>query len=630
MVKLKELLLEDSPGKRVLLLGNEAIARGILESGIGVVTTYPGTPASEVGDSVSLVAKDFGIYMEYSTNEKVAVEVAAGASVSGVRALTAMKHVGVNVAADMLLTLAYCDIQAAFILVTADDPNCYSSQNEQDNRYYALLANLPMLEPSNSQEAKDMVKYAVEVSEKLKLPCILRTTTRISHTRCPVTLGKLVRPNLKGKFLRDVKRLVMVPSNARPAHKVLLRKMEEALKISEESPLNRVVREGSSKIGVISSGAAYNYVLEAIDKLDLDVSVMKLGMTHPLPEDKIVEFMEDNEQLIVVEELEPYLELQARALAEKHALKIKIFGKMSNPELLPKHGEFSTRLIIEALSEILGKPLPMDFKEIDGKYAEASRILLPRPPILCPGCPHRASFYVIKRATDGKAVYTTDIGCYTLGIHPPFEIGDIMICMGASVGTAAGISKVVDEKVVAIIGDSTFFHAALPGLVNAVYNNHDFVLIVLDNFTTAMTGRQPHPGTGVTGIGTGGRRVLIENIAKGCGVEYVRVVNPFKIKEAIQILREAMKHSGPAVLVFRAPCALLITAEKRRRAEKIVPVKILDEKCTGCLACIKLIGCPAIIPSNGKVAINDALCVGCMLCAEVCPYGAIVRAQGGE
>jgi len=630
LARLKDLLLEDSPGKRVLLLGNEAIARGVLENGIGVVTTYPGTPASEIGDSVSLIARDAGIYMEYSANEKVAVEVAAGAAVSGVRALVAMKHVGVNVAADALMTLAYTGVRAGFVLVTADDPNCYSSQNEQDNRYYALLANLPMLEPSNSQEAKDMVGYAIEISEKLELPCILRTTTRVSHTRGPVTLGKIVKPNLKGKFIRDVKRFVMVPANARIQHKVLLRKMSETLKISEDSPLNRVVREGSNGIGVISSSAAYNYVLEATDVLGLDLSILKLGMTHPLPKNKIIEFMKGHSKIIVVEELEPYLELQIRALAKDYAPNIQIHGRADHPELFPKYGEFSTRTVIEAFSKILGVESPINFREIDEKFAEASKALLPRPPILCPGCPHRASFYVIRRAAGGKAICTTDIGCYALGIQPPLQIGDILICMGASVGTASGISRVIEDKVLAVIGDSTFFHAALPGLVNAVYNNHNFVLIVLDNLTTAMTGHQPHPGTGITGVSAPGKRVLIEDVAKGCGVEFVKVINPFKVKEAIQILKEAMQHSGPAVLVFRAPCALLVTAEKRRKAEPITPARIISEKCTGCMACIRLIGCPALVPSDDKVVINDALCVGCMLCAETCPYNAIVMAEEGD
>jgi len=307
-------LLEDIPGKRVLLLGNEAIARGILEAGIGVVTTYPGTPASEIGDSISEIAKDAGIYMEYSTNEIVATEVAGGAANCGVRALTAMKHVGLNVASDFVMTLAYVGVRGGLVIVTADDPECYSSQNEQDNRFYALLSNLPCLEPSNSQEAKDMTISAIEFSEKLEVPVLLRTTTRVSHTRGPVVYGRVTNPILKGKFIKDVKRLVMVPANSRPKHLVLLKSLEKAKEISENSLYNKVSREAKDgKFGIISSSSAYNYAVEAADLLGLDASVLKLGMTHPLPEKMIGEFLKKHEKIIVVEELEPYLEMQVKA-----------------------------------------------------------------------------------------------------------------------------------------------------------------------------------------------------------------------------------------------------------------------------------------------------------------------------
>ena len=298
-------LLQDEPRKRVLLLGNEAIARGVLEAGISVVTTYPGTPASEIGDSISAIAAEAGLYMEYSTNEIVAVEVAAGAANSGVRTLTAMKHVGLNVAADAVMTLAYIGVKGGYVIVTADDPECYSSQNEQDNRFYALLSNLPCLEPSNAQEAKEMTISAVEISEKLELPILLRPTTRVSHTRGPVIYGKLRKPNLKGEFIRDVKRMVMVPANARPMHVRLLEKVEKAREISETSPYNRIVREGSSGLGIISSSSAYNYGVEAAHLLGLDTSILKLGMTHPLPEKMIAEFLKNHEKIVVVEELEP-------------------------------------------------------------------------------------------------------------------------------------------------------------------------------------------------------------------------------------------------------------------------------------------------------------------------------------
>jgi indolepyruvate ferredoxin oxidoreductase alpha subunit len=615
-------LLEDKPGKRVLLLGNEAVARGILEAGIGVVTTYHGTPASEIGDSVSAIAAEAGLYMEYSTNEIVAVEVAAGAANCRVRALTAMKHVGLNVAADAVMTLAYVGVSGGYVIVNADDPQCYSSQNEQDNRFYALLSNLPCLEPSNAQEAKDMVGSAVEISEKLELPVLLRTTTRVSHTRGPVTYGKLAKPKLKGEFVRDVRRMVMVPANARPMHEMLLKKVEEAKEISEASPYNKVVREGKNReFGVISSGSAYNYAAEAVDFLRLDASVLKLGMIHPFPEKKIADFLKSHEKIVVVEELEPFLEMQVKAIAKDYAPNVEIYGKM-NTLYFPRKGELSTRLVITGLAEITHKKLPINFREIYERYAETAKDLPPRPPVLCAGCPHRASFYVIKKVTGGKAIYPTDIGCYALGIAPPLKIGDILTCMGASVSTAQGISKVTGLDTIPVIGDSTFFHAAIPGLVNAVYNNHKITLVVLDNLTTAMTGNQPHPGIGVTGMGTLSQKVLIEKVAEGCGVKYVRVVNPFKIKEAVAVLKEALQQLGPSVVVFRAPCALMVARERRRKGARTVPCKITDE-CTDCLACIKLLGCPALVLKDEKVGIEEALCTACGLCVSVCPYNAI-------
>lgn len=615
-------LLKDKPGERVLLLGNEAIARGILESGIGIVTTYPGTPASEIGDSISAIAAEAGLYMEYSTNEIVAAEVASGAANCGVRALTAMKHVGLNVASDFVMTLAYAGVRGGFVIVTADDPECYSSQNEQDNRFYALFSNLPCLEPSNPQEAKDMTIYAIEVSEKLELPVLLRTTTRVSHTRGPVVYGKLTKPRLKGEFIKDVRHLVMVPANSRPKHDVFLKKVYEAKEISETSPYNMVVHEGKSrKLGVISSSSAYNYAVEALDLLGLDASILKLGMTHPFPEKMVGKFLKKHEKIIVVEELEPYLEMQVKAVAKDCAPKVEIHGKMKEP-YFPRAGELSTRAVLAGLTAIMRERLPIDFKKIDAEYADVAKELPPRPPILCAGCPHRASFYVMKKVAGEKAIYPTDIGCYALGIAPPLKVGDIMICMGASIGMAQGIRKATSTDTIAIIGDSTFFHAGIPGLINAVYNNHKVVIAVLDNLATAMTGHQPHPGTGITGMQTPSERIAIEKVAEGCGVKCVKVVDPFKVEEAEAALKEALQFQGPSVVVFRAPCTLMVIKERRRKGAELLVCKITD-KCTNCKACIKLLGCPALILEGEKVSVNDALCSACGLCASVCPYNAI-------
>lgn len=623
-----QILLKDRLKERVLLLGNEAIARGILEAGISVVTTYPGTPASEIGDSVSEIASKAGLYMEYSTNEIVAVEVAAGAATCGIRALAAMKHVGLNVAADMVMTLAYAGVRGGFVIVTADDPECYSSQNEQDNRYYALLSNLPCLEPSDSQEAKDMTISAVEISEKLELPVLLRTTTRVSHTRGPVEYGKRVKPNLKGKFIKDVRRLVMVPAHSRPKHPVLLKKLEEAKAISEASPYNRIVHEGRSReFGIISSSSAYNYTVEAADLIRLDASVLKLGMTYPLPEKMIGSFLKRHKKIIVVEELEPYLEMQVKAIAKDYAPDVEIFGKMG-PLYFPRDGEFSTRVVASGLARITGEKLPIAFERIDERYAEVAKDLPRRPAILCAGCPHRASFYIMRRVAGEKAVYSTDIGCYALGCAPPLSAGDIMTCMGASIGTAEGISKAISESTIAIIGDSTFFHAGIPGLINAVYNNHRVVVAVLDNLATAMTGHQPHPGTGVTGMQKPTERILIEKVAEGCGVKFVRVVDPFKVKETEAVLKEALDFAGPSVIVFRSPCTLMVVRERRRKGAAIGFYKV-TENCTNCMACIKLLGCPALVVEDGKVSINEVLCTACGLCASVCPYKAVEYAKIG-
>ncbi len=618
------ILLKDEPEKRILLLGNEAIARGILESGIGVVTTYPGTPASEIGDTVSAIAQEAGVYMEYSVNEIVAVEVAGGAANCGVRALAAMKHVGLNVAADALMTLAYTGVRGGLVIVTADDPECYSSQNEQDSRLYALLSNLPCLEPSNPQEAKDMIAYAVEISEKLELPVIMRTTTRVSHTRAPVIFGKLSKPNLKGDFIRDVKRLVMVPANARPRHDILLQRMEKAKEIAEASPYNIINTRGKSgEYGLISSSSAYNYAVEAAGLLGLDIDILKLGMTHPLPEKMIGKFLREHSKVIVIEELEPYLELHVKAIAKDYAPSTEVFGK----QYFSRSGELSTSLVLKGLAAIIGRKIPIDFEGLNRRYSEISGEIPPRPPILCAGCPHRASFYVMKKVAGEEAIYPTDIGCYALGIAPPLKVGDVLVCMGAGIGTAQGISKTTGMKTIAVIGDSTFFHAGIPRLLNAVYNKHKVVVAVLDNLTTAMTGHQPHPGTGKTGMQAPTEPIAIEKVAEGCGVKFVKVIDPFNVGEASKVLREALRFPETSLIIFRAPCALLLVREKRRKGLEIAPFQI-NEKCTNCMACVKLLGCPAIILKEDKaVAINETLCVGCGLCAHVCPYKAIEPAK---
>ncbi len=618
-----EYLIKDSPGEIVLFLGNEAIARGAIEAGVGVVSTYPGTPSSEIADSLSWASPKVGFYMEYSTNEKVAMEVAGAAAMCGVRSLVCMKHVGLNVASDAFMSLVNTGVDGGMIVVSADDPMAWSSQNEQDNRFYAWMSGAPMLEPSSPQEAKEMVLRGFDLSEKLNEPVLLRTTTRISHTRGNVKLGPMRKPVTKGTFEKDPSRFVLVPANFRVRRLIVLDKIREAKKISEETDLNFV--EGEAEIGIITSGVSYNYVKEALDLLNVEASILKLGMTNPLPEEKICDFLREHKPVFIVEELEQYLETRVRAIANREVPEAKVMGKSEG--LFPSYYEFSTRRVVEGLSKALKKEPSVKYSELDKKVGDVAKKLPPRPPVLCPGCPHRATFYEIKKVTKGKAIYPSDIGCYTLGIQFPFNVADTCLCMGSSVGVSCGISTVSDQPIVAVIGDSTFFHAGIPPLIDAVYNQHKFTLVVLDNETTAMTGHQPHPGTGVKGTGSPGNKVKIEDVARGCGVKYVKVVDPFNVEEALEAIKGAVEFPGPAVVVARRICILLEIREKRRKGIEIVPYVVDPEKCTGCKTCINKLGCPAIYwdADEEKAVIEPTICVDCGVCAQICPVEAISR-----
>lgn len=605
-------------GERALMSGNEAIARGCLEAGVKVSTCYPGTPASEITDLLYAASEKTGMYVEYSTNEKVALEVAAGAAVTGVRSIASMKHVGLNVASDVLVTLAYVGVKAGCIIVSADDPGCWSSQNEQDNRYYAQLAGIPCLEPVNAQEAKDMTVDAFEMSETLELPVLLRTTTRVNHTSSPVTLGKRLERPSKAQFVKDAKRFVMIPSNALVRHEVLLKRLEQAREISERTGFNKVLSDGE-EVGVITSGVSTNYSLEALNRLGISASVLKLGLTHPLPPRLILDFLGRFKKVFVVEELEPILENAVRSIGFGMRNSPTILGKLTGH--LPRNHEYSTGIVCDAFCKGLEKDIPRQI--VGGRQFKLSFEIPQRPPVLCPGCPHRASFYLMKTVLKPRTVYCTDIGCYALGVQPPEVIGDILICMGAGVGVASGVSRVQDEPVLSIIGDSTFFHAAIPGLVNAVSNHHRIVVVVLDNMTTAMTGFQPHPGS--LDVNVRGKHVSIENVAKGCGVEFVRVVDPHNVAETKQILKEAVSFSGPSVVILRHQCSLFERRKEGRKQE----YQVLDSKCNGCLLCVRndYFGCPAFTIEEEKAKIDKMLCSGCGFCVEVCPFGAIERVE---
>ena len=555
-----------------------------MEAGLTHATTYPGTPASEIGDTFYQHRNSYPMYFEYSVNEKVALEVAAAAAVSGFRAMVSMKHVGVNVAADTLLTMAYLGVVGGLVIVSADDPSCHSSQNEQDNRYYAKLGNLPMLEPSSPQESKEMMTLAFELSERLELPVLLRTTTRVSHMRGPVTYGEMKPQDRRREFQKDPQRWMSVPLNARVRHGVLIEKMAEALDCSETTPLNRI--EGAGTLGVITSGAGYNYVVDLVNELGLveRVSILKLGFTHPLPRRKMQDFLAEKEAVLVVEELEPFLEEHLKAYAYDRRIDVPIYGKES--------GHFER--VLEYNPDTVRRAF-MDLKELEGDIspihrARASAVReLPamepaemtlRPPVLCSGCPHTATYYAVKIATGGDAIFPSDIGCYTLGYLPPISSADFNVSMGASVGVAGGFATVSKKTVVAFIGDSTFFHAGLPGLVNAVHHKIDFTLVILDNRATAMTGNQPHPGACREEAGANELvEISIERIVRGLGVDDVRTVDPYDVNTTAQAVRDAVGRTGVSVIISRHTCSLM---EIKLRQEPAGKFQVETDRCRVC------------------------------------------------
>jgi indolepyruvate ferredoxin oxidoreductase, alpha subunit len=614
-------LLTEATGKTVLLLGNEAIVRGALEAGVAFATTYPGTPSSEIAENFFRIAQESELYFEYSTNEKVALETAAGAAVSGIRSICSMKHVGLNVAADPLMTLAYVGVRSGLVIVTADDPSMFSSQNEQDNRYYARFSSLPMLEPSSVQEAKEMTREAFRISEELELPVLLRTTTRLSHARGTVTLGPLVVPQTQGRFEKESSRFVTVPSVARTRHKVLLDQAEKAKEMSGQSDLNRL--GGTGSYGIATSGMAYTYVKDALKDLNMEgrVRLLKLGFSFPLPDTLALEFIRSTQKILVVEELEPLLEDGLKALAQTHGLTTLIAGK--RPDLFSRLYEYHPGLVRDVIARFFDidytPPQPVDVTE------GADPIPLPiRPPNLCAGCPHRASYYAVNSVLtemETEAVFPTDIGCYTLGLLPPLQTADFVICMGSSVSSAAGISRATGKTVIAFVGDSTFFHSGITGLVNAVHNQHRFVLIILDNGTTAMTGHQPHPGVSLTPKGWDKPTVSIEAIVRACGVDNVAVVNPINLGKMKAAVRQAVSSKALSVILAKAPCPLY---ERRILGSKPKRKFVVGPECnTDCTMCVDSFGCPALYRNTDPdvettMTIDQQLCIGCGVCIQIC------------
>ena len=631
---MKELTIgSDAPGERLFVLGNEAIARGAIEAGVQVAAAYPGTPSSEILETLAGVAKELNIYVEWSTNEKTAFEVALGASICGVRAMASMKHVGLNVAHDPVMTASHIGAKGGFVLVVADDPWAWSSQNEQDTRYVAEQGYIPILEPSSLQEAKDMMADAFKLSEQFQHLFMFRSVTRIGHGRSDIVLGAISRERRKGSFKKNPSWLVYVPRTARINKPLMLQRFEAIKKAANTLPYNELRLVDGARLGIIACGLSYSYTLEAVKWLGLEnkVSILKIGTPHPLPEELVITLLKSVKEILVVEELDPFVELHIKAIAGEHNIKVKIHGK----DVVPRIGELSTRKVTEAVAKLTKSKLPVDFAALDKLEQEVTPLLPARPPALCPGCPHRASFHAITAAARRVArelgegvepIYPSDIGCYTLALNPPQQAVDTTICMGGSFGLACGMARVVEAPIIAHMGDSTFFHAGIPPLINAVYNKANITMVVLDNSATAMTGFQPHPGTGYTATGDETVSLKAEEIARACAVKFVEVVNPFDLKAATETIERAIRFPGPAVVVSRGLCAMIEIRDKKKAGVKIVPYHIDQDKCSPkCESCIKLLGCPAIIKQGDKKVIDASQCTGCSVCAQVCPYKAIVQ-----
>ena len=609
-------LLTDNPGEKMLFLGNEAIARGAIEAGVAFASTYPGTPSSEITLNFFQMAQESDLYFEYSTNEKIALEVSAAAANSGVRSMCVMKHVGVNVAADALMTLAYVGVKGGMVILSADDPFMFSSQNEQDNRYYAKLSGLPMLEPSSVEEAKELIPYAFDLSEKLQEPVIFRTTTRINHSTGVVTLGEIRQPVTRGTFTKDPMNYVVVPAVARNLHVKLLKNYDAAQELAEDSKYNFIT--GSGDLGIICNGVSYNYVSDAIQDMGIEnkTKVLRIGFSHPLPPKLIKGFLKECQKVLVVEEGEPYMEEAVKAMAQEEGLVLPINGKTK--DLFTRLYEYNPVQVKQCMATYFDLPYtPPEIPNLTDLPPVPQR-----PPTLCAGCSHRATYHEVKKATEGmETIFPSDIGCYTLGLLPPLSAADFLICMGSSVGTAGGFSQVNDKKVIAFIGDSTFFHSGIPGLINGVYNNHNFTLVILDNGTTAMTGHQPNPGVDMTRMNMDGfGRVSIEKVVRAIGVEHVTIIKPYKVKKSIEAIKESIKYEGVSVIISEEICALYANALK---LPKHKPFNITD-KCKNHRTCIDSLACPAFYIWNDRVKIDANLCTGCAVCAQICPENAIL------
>ena len=570
-----------------LMLGNKALARGLYEAGCCYISAYPGTPSTEVTEEAARFPE---IYCEWAPNEKVAMETAYGASLAGKRSACAMKHVGINVAADPLYTMSYTGINAGLVIVVADDPGMHSSQNEQDSRHHAIAAKVPMLEPADSQEAVEMAREAYRLSEEYDTPVMVKLCTRVSHGQSVVETGERTVP--VKEYVKDIPKYVMVPDNARPRHPIVEARMERLREYAETTPLNRV-EMGDRKLGIITHSTSYQYVKEVMGK---DCSVLKLGMTNPLPEKLIRDFAAQVDRLVVVEELEPIIENHCRAMG---------LTVDAGKDVFPLIDEFSQTLLAKALK---GEEKP---------YVTVDDPVPVRPPVMCAGCPHRGIFYTLSK---NKVTVLGDIGCYTLAAGAPLHAIEMCLCMGASIGAVHGFNKALGEagerKTVAILGDSTFMHSGMTGLADIAYNQSNSTVIILDNSTTGMTGHQQNPTTGFNLRGEPAGKIDLEALCRAMGFRRVVVVDPYDLKECDRVINEELAAPEPSVIIARRPCTLLKTVKAQP------PVKVVSDNCKGCKSCMK-IGCPAISMREKKAVIDPTQCTGCGVCIQMCQFDAM-------
>lgn len=572
---------------RQLMLGNKALARGLYEAGCAVVSSYPGTPSTEVTEEA---AKYDEIYCEWAPNEKVAMEVAFGSSLAGKRSFCGMKHVGLNVAADPLFTCSYTGVNAGMVICVADDAGMHSSQNEQDSRHHAIASKIPMLEPSDSREAYEFAKKAFGLSEEFDTPVIIKMCTRVAHSQSIVDTGERTEQK-PVPYEKNIAKYVMMPGNAIRRHPIVEERTRKLTEYAENCEFNRV-EMGDTKLGIITSSTSYQYVKEVFGK---NASILKLGLIHPLPQKLILDFASKVDRLVIVEELDPIIENHCKALG------LAVTGK----DVLPLEGEYSQNLIAAKL----GEKVPA-FKSL-------GETLPNRPPVMCAGCPHRGLFYILSK---NKCTVLGDIGCYTLGAVAPLNAMEMTLCMGASVSSVHGFNKALGEesegKTVAVIGDSTFMHSGMTGLANIAYNQSNSTVIILDNSITGMTGHQQNPTTGYNIKGDPAGKIDLESLCRSMGFSRVAVVDPYQLDECDRVVKEELAAKEPSVIISRRPCALLKYVKHNE------PLKVEEKNCVGCKSCMRL-GCPAISMKNGKAVIDSTQCVGCSVCQQLCRFDAL-------